>query len=155
MGASKNRKRVVQKETPQNRHVAQTADPTSYYAKHPAWNFNSCDSGRWGFTQEQIGDTFWSEILPFFKALETKTWSDILLQSKKQNHSIDIQSLNPDAAKRLAERFIEQESIISLRLNGTHRIYGYMVEHVFNILWYDAEHGDNAFCVCRSHKKHT
>lgn len=45
--------------------------------------------------------------------------------------------------------------IISLRITENHRLYGYMSGRVFNILWYDDDHGDNNNCVCRSHLKHT
>lgn len=74
---------------------------------------------------------------------------------QKQNHSINVGELSKAASDRLMELYIEAESLISLRLNGTHRIYGYMNGAVFNILWVDLEHGDNAACVCRSYKKHT
>lgn len=148
-------KRVKQKEVPKSRYVGQTKDPNHYYTKHPAWNFNSCDTELWPFTEENIGVAIWNEILPHLKAFETRTWSDILITAKKQNHSINVSELNKTAQKRLTEKFIEQESIISLRLTGTHRIYGYIVESVFNVLWYDSDHGDNDSCVCRSHQKHT
>lgn len=154
MAASK-KKTVVQKATPQGRHVAQIHNPDSYYQEYPAWAFNSCDTKMWGFTSENIGDAFWIEILPYLKNLETRTWNDILIYSKKQNHSVDIGKLNPVAQKRLEELYVEQDSIVSLRVSATHRIYGYHVGRVFNILWYDADHGDNDTCVCRSKKKHT
>ena len=50
---------------------------------------------------------------------------------------------------------IEAESLISLRLTGNHRLYGYMTGRVFNVLQYDNNHGDNSTCVCRSYLKHT
>lgn len=39
--------------------------------------------------------------------------------------------------------------------SGISKIYGYMTGRVFNVLWYDDDHGDNSTCVCRSHLKHT
>lgn len=56
---------------------------------------------------------------------------------------------------RLEEQHIEWDSLYSLRVMGTHRIYGYIIDAVFYILWYDDMHGDNNSCVCRSYKKHT
>lgn len=148
-------KNVIQRENPKSRYVAQTENPDSYYREHPAWGFNTCDTEMWGFTADNIGDAFWTEILPFLKNTETRTWSDILINAKKQNHSIDVSKLNAGAQKRLTELYVEHDSIISLRLSATHRIYGYTVGRVFNILWYDSNHGDNDTCVCRSEKKHT
>lgn len=57
--------------------------------------------------------------------------------------------------ERLASKYIEAESLISLRVTGNHRLYGYMTGRVFNVLWYDDDHGDNDKCVCRSRLKHT
>lgn len=93
--------------------------------------------------------------MPHLQGWETQTWGNILIESKKQNHSIDINYLNKKATDRLIKLYIEAESIISLRLSGTHRIYGFIKGSVFNLLWVDLNHGDNMDCVCRSHKKHT
>ena len=155
MGDSKKVKQVFQKEKPKDRYVGQKENPDSYYQHYPAWNFNSCDTEMWSFTEENVGNIFWKEILPFLQALEKRTWHDILVVDKKKNHSIDVHSLNKKAQNRLIEKYIEQESIISLRITGKHRIYGHISGRVFNILWYDSEHGDNTICVCRSHKKRT
>lgn len=79
----------------------------------------------------------------------------VVKQEYSPSGKMVVQAENPDAQKRLAQRHIEQDSIISLRLSATHRIYGYITGAVFNILWYDGNHGDNATCVCRSRLKHT
>ena len=84
-----------------------------------------------------------------------QTWSEILVKDKKQNHSIIVNDLNKSAQDRLASKYIEAESLISLRLTGNHRLYGYMTGRVLNVLWYDDNHGDNNACVCRSYLKHT
>ena len=109
----------------------------------------------WAFSKEHIGEAIWTEILPRLKDLETQTWSEIFITGKKQNHSIDLEDLNKAARDRLAEKYIEAESLMSLRVTGNHRLYGYMTGRVFNILWYDDDHGDNSRCVCRSKLKHT
>ena len=98
---------------------------------------------------------FSTKIFPRLQAFETQTWNEILIHNKKQNHPLDLTKLNKAAQIRLASRHIEVESLISLRINSTHRLYGYMTGRVFNILWYDDDHGNNNTCVCRSHLKHT
>lgn len=148
-------KRVFQKEMPAGRHVVQDKNPEGFLQKKPAWNFASCDKEKWAFTKEEIGDAIWTEILPFFQSMESMTWGEILVAGKKQCHSIDAASLNGCARKRLEERYGEQDALVSLRLSGIHRMYGYIIDGVFNVLWYDPGHGDNDRCVCRSHKKHT
>ena len=149
------KKNVKQMKKPMGNSIGQGGNPDQYYSQHPAWNFSSCDKENWSLSSVETRKIFWDELLPHFQGWETQTWGDILVDAKKQNHSIDIKNLNKAASDRLVKLYIEAESLISLRLTGTHRIYGYMKGHVFNILWVDLEHGDNETCVCRSQKKHT
>lgn len=144
-----------QKEIPDGKRIIQWNDPEHFYPENPAWSFANIDSEMWTFSQNHIGRKFWTEILPYLQALETQTWKDILLIGKKQNHSLNPNDLNRVAQERLADMRIEAESLISLRLSGKQRIYGFMTGRVFNLLWYDDDHGDNLSCVCRSHLKHT
>lgn len=130
-------------------------NPSQYYSQNPAWTFANSDQDMWAFSKEHVGEVIWTEIIPRLRALETQTWSEILVRDKKQNHSLDLNDLNRVVQDRLITRYIEAESLISLRVTGTHRLYGYMTGRVFNILWYDDEHGGNSKCVCRSHLKHT
>lgn len=155
MAGSKKDKKIKQKEFPKGKSIVQGGDPEQYYSQNPAWTFANIDKEMWTFSQEHIGELIWSEILPRLKALETQTWGEILVSDKKQNHSLNLNDLNKIAQDRLTSRYIEAESLISLRLTGNHRLYGYISGRVFNILWYDDNHGDNDKCVCRSRLKHT
>lgn len=155
MAVSKKDKRIKQREMPKGRSIAQGGDPEQYYSQNPAWTFANSDDQMWAFSKEHIGEVIWTEILPRLKDLETQTWSEIFITGKKQNHPIDLEDLNKAARDRLAEKYIEAESLMSLRVTGNHRLYGYMTGRVFNILWYDDDHGDNSRCVCRSKLKHT
>lgn len=78
-----------------------------------------------------------------------------MIKGKKQNHSIEVSSFNKAAISRLNELKIVEEKLISLHLNGTLRIYGFLSLSTFVILWVDDDHGDNTTCVCRSKLKHT
>ena len=155
MADSKRDKKIKQKEIPKGKSIAQGGDPEQYYSENPAWTFANADQEMWAFSQEHMGERIWTEILPRLKALETQTWSEILLRDKKQNHALNMDDLNKVAQDRLAFKYIEAESLISLRVKGNCRLYGYMIGRVFNVLWYDDDHGDNNQCVCRSHLKHT
>lgn len=152
---SKRKKVVKQKEVPKGKFIAQGGDPERYYTEYPAWTFVNADHEMWAVSQDHIGTAIWTEILPRLTALETQTWNEILVRDKKQNHSLNLNELNKVAQDRLSSRHIEAESLISLRLTGKHRLYGYMTGRVFNILWYDKDHGDNDTCVCRSNLRHT
>ena len=152
---NKKTKRIKQKEKPKGNNIVLSGNPERYYNEFPSWCFSKIDEEQWAFTQDNIKEVIWTEIFPFLKELEKKKWHTILVEEKKKNHSIKVNDLNKIAQDRLAEKHIEAESIISLRITATHRLYGYIVGKVFNILWYDNNHGDNENCVCRSHKRHT
>ena len=154
MAVSKNKK-VKQRENPKGKNIPDIYNPDGYIHEHPAWNFAACDNVMWSLSQENAGLTFWNEILPFMKSLEAITWQEILSKSNNKHHLINPNTLNKIAQNRLVTLHVEAEAIMSLRMTGTHRLYGYMEGAVFHILWYDTEHGDNDTCVCRSHLKHT
>ena len=90
MAGSKRKKEIKQREVPKGKLIAQGGDPERYYSENPAWTFANSDQEMWAFTQDHIGDVIWTEILPRLKALESKTWNEILVRDKKQNHSLDL-----------------------------------------------------------------
>jgi hypothetical protein len=155
MVAYKKKKKIERRQNPHDRFIAQGRSPEHYYAENPAWAFAGTDLLMWTFSEEHIGNDFWRDILPKLKSFESHSWKEILVKDKKQNHSLKAESLSKAARDRLAAQYIEADSIISLRLTGTHRLYGYITGRVFNIVWYDDNHGDNETCVCRSRLKHT
>ena len=133
-------------------------DPESIYGFHPSWSFSSCDIDEtipWSFCKNRLINDFWDIIFQKLREFESMTWGQIFINGKKQNHSIILSELNKCARDRLNELHIEAEAIYSLRLGSTLRIYGYMVQHTYCILWYDDNHGDNNTCVCRATLKHT
>lgn len=150
MAASKD-KNVQQKKQPLSPEARNIKNPDSFNGFHPSWCFSACDITVWMFSK----DDFILEILPRLKEWEAKTWNEILIHAKKANHSIDTKQLNQVARDRLDKLRIEANAVISLRIQGSHRLYGYRIGSVFYILWFDPNHGDNDTCVCRSRKKHT
>lgn len=139
-------------------YIRTGANPDSIMQEHPVWRLADCDvdeSGIWSFYKERLKDVFWDVIFPSLRQFESMTWSDIFIKGKKSNHGIDPNELNKCARERLIELRVEAEAIHSLRLGGKIRLYGYMTGAVYNILWYDDDHGDNSTCVCRSALKHT
>ena len=70
------------------------------------------------------------------------TWAQILVEAKKQNHHVKTYELIKEAQKRLTTlKLDDYDEICSLRLDGTHRLYGILDEDgVFSIIWNDFEH---------------
>lgn len=91
------------------------------------------------------------EVHSKLSAFETMSWSDILMAAKKRNHSIPVPSLIADAQKWLEQKKILLDEVISLRLSGEERVWGYLAEGgVFVLLWWDPRHE-----ICPSVLKHT
>ena len=158
MPRSERKKKEIGGSLVPRRGIREGASPESIMAKNPSWCISLCDTlqgGAWSFYKDRLVDDLWTDILPKLRGFEQQTWSDILIDAKKQNHSIPCEELNKAAQKRLEELLIDTDIIYSLRLSGNVRIYGVLIEAVFYILWYDDNHGDNESCVCRSRKKHT
>lgn len=154
MGRSK-KKKPKAAFSPKERSIASSFNPSDFYLDYPAWNFHTRDLKMWQFSEKTIGEMFWNHVLQKLCNWETMTWKQILSTENNSNHTIKPECLNKLAQNRLVELRIEAEGIMSLRLTGTQRLYGYMIGRVFNILWFDPNHGDNDLCVCRSTKKHT
>lgn len=64
--------------------------------------------------------------------------------------SIDYEKLSKEAQNRLSEIKLYYDSLFSLRLTGTLRLFGYIENSIFYTIWYDPEHE-----VCPAPKKHT
>lgn len=78
---------------------------------------------------------------------ESMSWSEILVTSKKQNHSIRVQTLSQPAQDRLDDLAIALDEVVSLRLSGKERVFGYLENGVMVLLWWDPDHA-----VCPSQK---
>ena len=79
----------------------------------------------------------------------------VFFEANSNNHAINVLDLQKDAYDRLEELNLAFDCIYSLRLEGKVRLYGNLEGSIFQIIWYDDDHGDNDKCVCRSYKKHT
>ncbi|MEM7583554.1 MAG: hypothetical protein AAF560_09265 [Acidobacteriota bacterium] len=91
------------------------------------------------------------EVSAKLKNFEMMTWSEILVAGKKRNHSIPLEDLSKPARDRLVEiKLDDRDALISLRLSGLERIWGFLEDGTFYLVWWDPEHR-----VCPSYKKHT
>ncbi len=122
-------------------------NPDSYLSKHPSWNFSKSDlqHSKWSLFKSD----FFNEILPKLIDFERRTWGDII-SDKKHNHDIDTCDLIKEAQDRLIKLKIFYDSLFSLHLTGRLRLFGYIEDGIYYIIWYDKNHE-----ICPSHKKHT
>lgn len=138
---------------PQNQKqvpFSQMATPLEDDTAKICWHLRKLDIEHqsWGMLHVGIKH-FLDEILCKMKDFETRTWAEI--KGGKQNHSIAVDLIEPVAQKRLQELGLDDlDSVFSLRLTGTKRLFGIRTGRVFEVLWYDPEHE-----ICPSLKKHT
>lgn len=121
--------------------------PESYFDWTPSWSFSKCDFEyeKWSLKKSDI----FTEIIPKLISFERRKWSDIV-SDKKHNHWINYEELSKEAQSRLSEIKLYYDALFSLRLTGTLRLFGYIENGIFYIIWYDPNHE-----VCPSSKKHT
>ena len=147
------KKKAGRKENPKAREIVAGDNPDAFFDKTPSWAFRQGDAKLWSLLN--CTPIEFSTIIKHLISFESMIWKEIL-GDRKSNHPIDVKQLNNIAKKRLEELRIEMESIYSLRITATKRIYGFIQgDGTFQIVWYDSNHGDNSTCVCRSHKKNT
>ena len=133
-------------------------NPESSWGKRIVWAFSDCDVApncEWAINGERLQNVFWETIFPKMRYLGLSTLNEIFIRAKKENHAIAVDTLNKCARDRLNELKIEAESLYSIRLGGTLRLYGFLVENVYHLVWFDSGHGDNDTCVCKSKKRNT
>lgn len=149
------KKKPRQAQHPKVRTISQEFNPDSYLSLHLSWKFSFMDKEKWSIFGSAQYQKFCSVVLPHLIGYEKRRRNGIKA-SKKQNCSIIIQNLNKCSQARLEELQIEAESLFSLRINDSTRVYGLIEsDGSFEIVWIDFDHGGSADCVCRSRKKHT
>ena len=117
-----------------------------------SWRFIACDKCRWMILDNAV---FFDIILPQLQEYEKRRWSDWLTSNKKKCHKIPADTLNKCAKRRLEELQIEVEEVLVIHISNKQCLYGYIMNGICYLLWYDSNHGDNDSCVCRSHLLNT
>lgn len=123
-------------------------DASSFLMKHPTWQFNRTDKihEKWNVHNNcQL-----EELMDKLTSFERMTWSEIMVDAKKQHHHVYVETFIKEAQSRLSELRIYEDQLFSLRLTGATRVYGILRDGVFSIIWYDCNHE-----ICPSVKKHT
>ena len=124
-------------------------EKANLYCRNPKWNFRQADKEKWSifdfFTQSNANG---KKTIESLRSFEGMTWREIVQASGGKasghgtnSHYIPVDQLCRDAQKRLNDLRIQEDEIFSLRLTGTHRLWGIIeADGVFRILWYDPDH---------------
>ncbi len=125
-------------------------DPRAHWKLLPAWRVSRLEAdGPFGWGQIERDKAL--EVRDKLGSFESMTWHQILVAAKHRNHTVSIEKLSKAARDRLVEIALDdQDELVSLRLAGAERVWGFREENVLQVLWWDPEHQ-----VYPSTKKHT
>lgn len=121
--------------------------PTAYFDWNPSWNFSRCDFDHetWSLNKSDI----FKDVIPKLSNFERQKWKEIM-QDKKHNHWINSSQFIKAAQDRIIEKKWYYDELFSLRLGGRMRLFGYIENGIYYIIWYDENHE-----ICPSNKIHT
>jgi hypothetical protein len=133
---------------PALRHPKSKEDPGTTDTQTPGWQFHKCDFDHPGWGWGQLKPPDWVQLIQgHLKSFETMTWAEIRNQSGGRTHGTNhhpcsVCNFSKDAQDRLTElRLEDTDDLFSLRLNGTHRLYGIKDGRVLRFVWQDPHHG--------------
>lgn len=117
----------------------------SSFNVRPTWSFSRADCAytKWGLHHT---NKLFEEVITKLKDLEGMNWNEIMQASGGRSHGTnshfeDVSALIPEAQKRWQKLGLEEyDQVFSLRLTGTHRLYGILSDGVLSIIWYDQNH---------------
>lgn len=130
--------------------IPKTESQANFYSLNPAWRISRLEMCA-PFGWHKIEKEKLVEVCSKLGELEASTWNEIFVTRKKQNHTVSVSKLCKEAKDRLKElRLDEHEELISLRLSGIERVWGYQYLDALALLWWDPEHQ-----ICPSLLKNT
>jgi hypothetical protein len=103
------------------------------------WRTHDVDlDGPFGWEHVPIS-TLLTDVIPKLQDREQATWQDL---RNGGSHPVSTSQFSVSAQRRLQERYEEfvGDSLFSLRLTGTCRIWGQRNGNVLEIFWYDPHH---------------
>ncbi|QSZ54648.1 hypothetical protein AYX19_17780 [Paenarthrobacter ureafaciens] len=114
------------------------------------WRFSEVDrDGDWDPTAIQPGH--FENLLQKMADFESMTIGEIFKPGSEHGKRYPVERLPSHTQARLAEIERDDETELArLRCGGAPRLYGFLRDHVFHVLWWDPKHA-----VFPSLKKHT
>ncbi|ROO88245.1 hypothetical protein EDD29_5908 [Actinocorallia herbida] len=115
------------------------------------WRFTHVDhDGPWGF--DRLDGTTLAWMFGQLRSFESMRIDELFSQGGHPGKHYETERLpNETALKRLDDlRLADMTRISRLRLSGAGRLYGFLVDQVFHVVWWDPRHE-----IWPSPKKHT
>lgn len=128
------------KQEPQPEKQPKTGAENSYGGYYPAWRISRMEMVD-PFGWHKLDGTLLLQIREKLRHFESRTWNDIWVKDKHNNHSVRVEKLCADAKKRLRVVGLDDlDDLWRLRLTGKQRIWGILQQGVFLLLWWDPDH---------------
>jgi hypothetical protein len=124
---------------PEVRRVPRSVEVTSYFQLRPSWRVGAMEMVD-PFGWHRLDQTTLERVRDRLSSFESMKWSEILVRAKKQNHSIRVTGLSPVAQRRLDHLGLLLDEVVSLRLSGRERVFGYLENGVLVLPWWDPLH---------------
>ena len=155
MSKSKKKKVKVSEKPKGIKEARNTENPESYYDKTPKWVFKDMDVDHEKWSLQKCNNIY-PYIIEKMKDYEGMTWGEIMKatggrRTGNNNHFENVDEFIKEAQERWIELKLEEYSeAFSLRLTGTHRLYGILEDGTFRVILYDEDHE-----IYKSTKRHT
>lgn len=131
--SQKQQKRRIPEEATRLTQASSTDD------EHPSFRFTYADKNRWvlsGWTPSEIKD-----LIEGLKKIEKYTWKQIRDHgSKKRGESVGTGYKLIDKPPTLPDDVPEDARLSEMRIDDKKRIFGFRVQSVYYIIWFDRDH---------------
>lgn len=129
------------------RQIKTGGDPDSTEKETIAWHFRRLDKEHLDWGWNKLKAPQWKDILNHLVSFEGLTWARLKEQSGGRrigtnHHSMEISKLPQETRKRWTDlRLDDFDTIFSLRITNTLRLYGVRDGRVMQLVWHDPHHG--------------
>lgn len=131
--AQKNQERRIPEQATQLTESRSTDD------EHPSFRFSHADKNRWflsDWTSQEI-----NELIEGLKKIEKYTWGQIKGHgAKKRGESVGTGYKLINKHPKLPENVPEDVRLSEMRIDEKKRIFGFRLESVYYIIWFDRNH---------------
>jgi hypothetical protein len=111
--------------------------------EHPSFRFTYADKNRWVLSDWSSSEI--NDLIEGLKKIEKYTWGQIRCHgSKKRGESVGTGYKLIDKHPTLPDDIPEDARLSEMRIDDKKRIFGFRVQSVYYIIWFDRDHS-----VCR------
>ena len=117
--------------------------PSSPDDERPSFRFTYADKNRWVLSKWSSSEI--NDLIEGLKKIERYTWAQIQCHgSKKPGESVGTGYKLIDNHPDLPDNIPEDTRLSEMRIDDKKRIFGFRVQSVYYIIWFDRDHS-----VCR------